>query len=187
MAKVTLGILLLMTLAMQASLADTYKVDPVHSSIVFRIKHLYVSSVLGRFNGPTGMVQYDQAAPEKASFDVQVEAKNVDTGVAKRDAHLRTADFFDVEKYPTIRFKSSAAKSAGENTIQVTGYITLHGVTKPITVTLKHTGTGQDPKGGVLSGFETEFTINRAEYGMKSATGVGDEVKLMISLEVGKQ
>lgn len=187
MAKTALGIVLMMTLMIQAGLADTYKVDPVHSSIVFRIGHLKVSNVTGRFNGATGTVEYDPAAPEKTSFDVKVASKDVDTANTTRDTHLRSADFFDVEKYPTIGFKSNNVKSAGEDTFEVTGDLTLHGVTKPITITLKHTGTGADAQGVARSGFATEFTINRTDYGMKSSMGVADEVKLMVTLEVAKQ
>ena len=187
MAKIALGIVLFLTMMMQAALADTYKVDPVHSSVVFRIKHLKISNVTGRFNGATGTVEYDPAAPEKATFDVQVASKDVDTANSKRDTHLRSDDFFDVEKYPTIGFKSKTVKSAGENTLEITGDLTLHGVTKPITITLKLTGTGADPKGGQRSGFATEFTIDRTDYGMKTSMGVANEVKLMIDLEAAKE
>ncbi len=163
--------------------AESYKVDPVHSSIVFSIKHLDVSNTYGRFNGATGTVEYDAANPALSSFDVQVQAKNIDTAVPQRDQHLRSADFLDVEKFAIISFKSTSVKPASEDALEVTGDLTLHGETKPITVTLKKTGQGQDPQGKNRIGFETQFTINRTEYGMKPFPGVGDEVHLTVALE----
>ena len=108
MKTACLAVVLLALGLVQSAVADTFKVDPAHSSVVFRIGHLDLSHVYGRFNGATGQVEYDPAAPDQARFDVQVEAKNVDTAVPARDNHLRSADFFDVEKYPLITFKSSS-------------------------------------------------------------------------------
>lgn len=180
--------LLVVTLAFaRAAIAETYKVDPVHSSIVFRIGHLNVSHVYGRFNGATGIIEFDPAAGDKTSLDVQVESRNIDTANPQRDKHLRSADFFDVEKFPVISFKSTSAKPAAQGAYEVTGDLTLNGVTKPVTVTLKNTGTGQDPQGKTRIGFETQFTINRTEYGMKTFPGVADEVQLLIALEAIKQ
>ena len=173
---------------MQAVMADTYRVDPVHTSIVFRIGHLEVSSVYGRFNGASGTIDYDPAAPEKAKFDVQAETKNVDTNVPQRDNDLRSPNFFDAEKFPTIQFKSTSVKAAGDKTLEVTGDLTLHGVTRPITVTMTFGGVATTPKMGVRGGFATEFTIKRSDFGMNNMIPmVGDEVKLMVALEGVKQ
>ncbi len=172
----------------RAAMADTYKVDPVHSSIVFSIGHLQVNHVYGRFNGASGTIDYDPAAPEKAKLDVQVETKNVDTNVAQRDNDLRSPNFFDAEKFPTIQFKSTSVKPAGEKTLEVTGDLTLHGATRPITVTMTFGGVANDPRMGVRGGFATEFTIKRSDFGMdKMIPMVGDEVKLMVALEGVKQ
>jgi polyisoprenoid-binding protein YceI len=172
----------------QLTLADSYQVDPVHSSIVFEIGHLQINHVYGRFNGATGLVDYDAAAPEKTRIDVQVEAKNVDTNVPQRDMHLRSATFFDAEKYPTIQFKSTSVKAAAGGALEVTGDLTLHGVTKPVTVTLKYGGVATDPRMGTRAGFETQFTIKRSDFGMTNMIPmVGDEAKLMVALEGVKQ
>lgn len=172
----------------QTGMADTYKVDPVHSSIVFQIGHLQISSVYGRFNGASGTVEYDPAAPEKAKFDVQVETRNVDTNVPQRDNDLRSANFFDAERYPTIQFKSTSVKPAGDKILEVTGDMTLHGVTRSITVPVQYGGVANNPRMGVRSGFATEFTIKRSDFGMdKMIPMVGDEVKMMVQLEGVKQ
>lgn len=189
MFKTTMGLFLAaMAGMMQSAIADTYKVDPVHTSIVFRIGHLQVSSVYGRFNGASGTIEYDPAAAEKAKFDVQVETKNVDTNVPQRDNDLRSPNFFDAEKYPTIQFKSTSVKAAGDKTLEVSGDMTLHGVTKPITVTMQYGGVANNPRMGVRAGFATEFTIKRSDFGMdKMIPMVGDEVKMMVQLEAVKQ
>lgn len=189
MRKATSGMVLALAAGfVQSAVADTFKVDPVHSSIVFEIGHLQVNHVWGRFNGASGVVEYDPAAPERAKFDVQVEAKNVDTNVPQRDNDLRSPNFFDVEKYPTIQFKSTSVKPAGEGTLEVTGDLTLHGVTRPVTVTMKYGGTANNPRMGTRAGFETEFTIKRSDFGMTNMIPmVGDEVKLMVALEGLKQ
>ena len=175
-------------LAVAPAWADEYKVDPVHSMVVFRIQHLGISFVYGRFTAPTGMISFDPAAPEKATFDVQVESKNVDTNTEQRDNHLRSHDFFDVAKFPTIHFKSTAVKKTGDNTYEVTGDMSLHGVTKSITITLTNVGSTKDPWGGFRTGFESTFTVKRSDYGMTfMIPDVGDEVRLMVNMEAIKQ
>lgn len=188
MCKLAIAAFLAMAGIESAAMADTYTVDPVHSSIVFRIGHLQISSVYGRFNKASGTVEYDPAAPEKAKFDVQVATKNVDTNEPRRDDDLRSPNFFDAEKYPTIQFKSTSVKAAGDKTLEVSGDMTLHGVTKPITVTMQYGGVANNPRMGVRSGFSTEFTIKRSDFGMdKMIPMVGDEVKMMVQLEAVKQ
>jgi polyisoprenoid-binding protein YceI len=183
-----MALLMAMMAAMAVSaMAETFKVDPVHTSIVFRIGHLGVSSVYGHFNGASGSVEYDPAAPEKAKFDVQVEAKSVDTNMPQRDDHLRGRDFFDAEKFPTIRFSSTAVKPSADKSLELTGDLTLHGVTKRITVTMTWGGVATDPRGSVRTGFSTQFTIRRSEFGMNNGIPmVGDEVKMMVEIEAVK-
>ncbi len=167
--------------------ADDYKLDPVHCSAIFRIQHLNVSYFYGRFNGPEGTVTVDDADPSKDKFDVTIKTDSLDTGNPNRDKHLKSGDFFSAQEFPTINFKSTAVKSSGDNKIDVTGDLTLHGATKSITVTLDRTGTA-DTQVGHRTGFEGSFTIKRSDYGMNKMIGmVGDEVKLMISIEAVKQ
>ena len=164
--------------------ADTYTVDSVHSFIVFRIKHLGVGYAYGRINSPTGSYQFDPASPQSAMFDIQVDAAAVDTHNEKRDKHIRSSDFFDVAKHPRISFKSTAVRKLQDGVYEITGNLTFRSVTKPITVTANHTGSAKDPWGKYRSGFETQFTIKRSEFGMDFMMGgLSDEVNLTVSVE----
>jgi len=167
--------------------ADQYKVDPVHSSVIFRIQHLGVSYLYGRFNDKSGTVTIDESDPTKDAFDVSVKTDSIDTANPMRDKDLKSGDFFSVQEFPAITFKSTAVKPTGDNKLEVTGDLTLHGKTKSITVTLDRTGT-KDTRMGHRTGLEGSFTVKRSEYGMDHMLdAVGDEVTLMISLESVKQ
>lgn len=164
--------------------AETYKLDPAHTSVVFRVKHLGVAYVYGRFNGPSGSFVFDGASPASSSIEIQVDALNVDTAVEKRDNHLRSPDFFNAAEYPVIRFKSTSVKKAGPDSYEISGDLTLLGKTRPITVQARHTGEGKDPWGNYRRGFETSFSIKRSEFGMNFMMGgVSDDVLLTVSLE----
>jgi polyisoprenoid-binding protein YceI len=162
--------------------AETYTIDPVHSMVVFKINHLNVSNTLGRFDGPTGTLTTNDD-PGKMAFDVSVAVNNVDTGNPKRDQHLKTSDFFDAKQFPDITFKSTGIQKTGDNTYNVTGDMTIHGVTKSITVTLNKVGEANTPA-GQRAGFDGTFSVKRSDYGMNSMQGmVGDDVTLFINLE----
>jgi polyisoprenoid-binding protein YceI len=167
--------------------AGTYTVDPAHSSASFKIKHLGVSSVSGRFNDLSGTVVLDAADESKNKVEIEIKTASIDTGINKRDDHLRNADFFDVEKYPVMSFKSTSFKKKSDNLYEVKGDFTLHGTTKSITIDVEQTGSGKGPKGNEIVGFETEFKIDRTEYGMPHSTGVGDEVKISFAAECSKK
>lgn len=170
-----------------AASASDYVIDPVHSAVIFRIKHNQAAFNYGRFNGIDGVVMYDEAEGV-TSVKVNVDTASVDTANKNRDDHLRSPDFFNAKQFPKITFKSTSVKKNGEHAYDVTGDFTLNGVTKPLTVTLDHTGSGKTMQGGDVAGFETTFTIVRSEFGMtKFLPGVGDEVRLMIGLEAAKQ
>ena len=167
--------------------ADNYKVDPVHSSVIFRVQHLGVSYFYGRFNDKDGTIAVDESDPTKDSFDVSVKTASLDSGNPARDKHLKSADFFSAEEFPAISFKSTAVKAAGDNKLELTGDLMLHGQTKSITVDMDRTGS-KDTQMGHRTGFEGKFTIKRSDYGMsKMLDAVGDEVTLMISIEAVKQ
>ena len=175
---------LLVTFSSLTYAAETYKLDPAHTSIVFRVKHLGISYVFGRFNGPTGSIVFDESAPSKSAVDMQAETKNVDTAVEKRDTHLKSPDFFNAGEYPLVSFKSKSVKKLGEHTYEVSGDLTLLGKTRPITVEVHATGAGKDPWGNFRRGFETSFSINRSDFGMDFMMGgVSDEVNLTVSVE----
>ncbi|HKV10192.1 MAG TPA: YceI family protein [Thermoanaerobaculia bacterium] len=178
--------------AIPAFAADVYNVDPSHSEVSFQVRHM-VSQVRGRFNDFKGTVNLDPANLAKSSVEFRVKAESIDTGLADRDKHLRAADFFDVEKYPEITFKSTSIKSTGKDTYAVTGDFTMRGVTKKITLPVTFLGSAKDPWGNQRAGFETSTTLNRKEYGMNWNTALdnggvilGDDVKIAINLEAIK-
>jgi len=164
--------------------ADTYQVDPVHSTFLFRIKHMNVSYTYGRINNGTGTVVVDEADPSKSSVELELKPENVDTNNEKRDQHLKGPDFFNSKQFATITFKSKSIKKDGDTNFDVTGDFTLLGVTKEITVKLTRTGAGKDPMGNFRTGFEGTFTIKRSDYGMtQMLQGVGDDVQITTSVE----
>jgi polyisoprenoid-binding protein YceI len=161
-----------------------YQVDPIHSSVLFRIKHMDLAYVYGRFNDVSGTVVFDPAQPEKSSFDVTVLAKSVDTGNEKRDQHLRSPDFFNAIEYPELKFKSKSVRKTGENAYEVEGDFSLHGVTRPLKFEFTHTGSGKGPQGGQRVGGETTFEVGRSDHGMTfMPDALSDEVKVIISME----
>lgn len=164
--------------------AQDYKLDPVHSFVVFRIHHAHAGYVYGRFNGPQGTFKLDADHPANSVFDVTVQAGNVDTANEQRDAHLRSDDFFDASNYATITFKSTSVEKIGDNQLKLTGNLTLLGQTRTITTEATTSGPATDHQGVVRFGVETTFTIKRSDFGMdKMLEGVGDEVRLIVSLE----
>jgi len=161
--------------------AETAVVDTVHSSVLFRIKHLNTSWTWGRFNDVKGTIVLDDAAP---SVDVTLTVDSVDTGNGKRDEHLEGPDFFGAKQFPTIAFKGSKVTKVDVSHFDVAGELTLHGVTKPLTVRLEKTGSGRTPMTGPIVGYATEFKIKRSDFGMKTMVGpVGDEVLVIVALE----
>jgi polyisoprenoid-binding protein YceI len=163
---------------------NTYKVDPVHSSNMFKVRHAGVANFYGRFNQMKGTVVWNEKDPSASSMTVEVSVESVDTNNAGRDKHLKSGDFFDAEKFPTMSFKSTTIKKSGEHTFDVTGDLTLHGVTKPITVKFEHGGTADLM--GHRTGLETTFTIKRSDYEIgKNVPNdmLGNEVTMTVSLE----
>lgn len=178
-----LGVVLTQAAA-PAARADTYKVDPIHSSILFRVKHLGVGYIYGRFNDCGGTFTFDEKNPAGSSFAVEVKATTLDTNNAARDLHLKGPDFFNVKEFPTIAFKSTQVKQLDGQNYEAAGNLTLLGVTKPVTVKLERVGSGKDPRGTFRTGFESIFTIKRADFGMKFMSGaIGDEVRIIVAIE----
>jgi len=160
--------------------AQAYKVDTVHSTSIFKIKHMNTSYSYGRFNDISGQFSLDASG----SLDFVVKTDSIDTGNANRDKHLKGPDFFNAVQYPTISFKSKSVTKTGADTYRAAGDLTLHGVTQPLTITLTRVGAGKDMKGRSTLGFETEFAIKRTDYKMnKLLEGAGDDVKIIVSVE----
>ena len=164
--------------------AETYKLDPVHTSVVFRIKHLDVAFAYGRFNETAGSFTFDESAPSKSAIEVQINVKEVDTAAEKRDKHLRSPDFFNVKEHPLATFKSTSVRKIDQETYEVAGMLTLLGKSKPITLKAHGTGSGKDPWGNYRRGFESSLTIKRSDFGMTfMLSGLSDEVLITVSLE----
>jgi len=145
--------------------ADNYKVDPVHSSIIFRAQHVQTGYVYGRFDKFSGTVKVD-SDPSNMAFDISIDVNSINTGNEKRDGHLKSPDFFGAKEFSTITFKSKSVKSAGENKYEVTGDLTLHGQTKSVTIPVEKTGESNTPNFGQRVGFASTFTVKRSDYGM---------------------
>jgi polyisoprenoid-binding protein YceI len=166
-----------------------YTVDAVHSSVIYRIKHLNVSNSYGRFNDISGSFHFDAAKPEASVLDVSVQTESIDSANEKRDGHLKSQDFFSAKEFPTIAFKGKTFKKTTDTTFDVEGDLSLHGVTKPVTVKVELTGSGPGMRGGEVAGIEARFSIKRSDFGMNYMVGKGlsDEVDLIVSLEGGRK
>ena len=160
-----------------------YTVDAVHSSVIYRIKHMDVAYHYGRFNDFAGTFLLNADSPADSSVEITIQTASIDSGNGGRDKHLRSPDFFNVEQFPTATFSSTSVRKTGDTTYEVTGDFTLNGTTKPITVTINNTGEGQGRGGVEIAGFETTFTFNRLDYGLGRPGGVGEDVRLTVSCE----
>ena len=167
-----------------AAAGESYQLDPAHTSIVFRVKHLDVAYFYGRFSEVSGTFQFDETSPSKNTIELTVKADKVDTGVEKRDKHLKSPDFFDAGKHPIISFKSKSVKKTANDTYDVAGDLTLLGKTRSMTVKAHGTGAGKDPWGNYRRGFETSFTVKRSDFGMDfMLAGLSDDVQVTVSVE----
>ncbi len=163
--------------------AGEYRIDPVHSALIFRIKHMDVAWFYGRFNEMSGAFTYDPADPTKSSITMTVPAASIDTNNSARDNHVKSADYFDVENHPDITFTSTAIRPAGNNMYKVQGDLTFMGQTRSITADVEMTGAGEG-RGGAILGLEAIFTFKRSDFGMKvNPKALSDEVKIMAGLE----
>lgn len=179
---------LLVSLWAVPAFAQTYQVDPVHTSLVFRVKHMNTAFVYGMFRDIKGTVVVDEANPARSSINLEVNADSVFTANEQRDNHLRSPDFFNTRQFPTITFRSTSIRRVNENTVQVQGNLTMRGVTRPVTATVNLTGKGKNAQGRDIIGFETTFTIRRSEFGIRyGLPGLGDEVRVMLSVEAIRQ
>ncbi len=178
-----------------AALAQsTWNVDPAHSHAGFSVRHLVISNVQGEFQKVSGAVKLDDKDVTKSTVEATIETASLDTRVPDRDKHLKSPDFFDVEKYPTITFKSTKVESAGKGKLKVTGDLTMHGVTKPVVLAVDGPSVEiKDPWGNTRRGLSASTTINRKDWGLnwsktiEAGPVVGDEVKIDIEAELIKQ
>jgi polyisoprenoid-binding protein YceI len=186
------AVLAMGAVAVQAQKAD-YKIDPSHSEADFAIKHMAISTVHGTFRGVSGVISFDAADLTKSGVEATIDVNTVDTGVANRDAHLKTPDFFDTAKFPTMTFKSTKVSKTADG-YAVAGDLTLHGVTKGVVLSLETPDKPQtDAKGATHRGFTAHTTINRKDFGLlwanKTGTGdaiLGDDIKIELDIEAVK-
>ena len=168
-----------------AQAADKYEFDKGHTYIGFAISHIGLSTTYGAFRDFDGTLIIDEAAPEKSSVDVTIKVASVDTLHAKRDEHLRGKDFFNVEQFPAMTFKSTQIKSTGKTTARMRGDLTMLGVTKPVTLEVTLNAKKEHPMSKKMTvGFEAQGKLKRSDFGLsKGIPAVGDEVTLTISTE----
>jgi len=184
-----------MSAAQARAQASDWKIDPAHSEADFSIKHMAISTVHGSFHAVSGMLRLDPNDVAKSSVEATIDVNSVDTGVAARDNHLKSPDFFETAKYPTMTFKSTAVSKAGDH-YNLAGILTLHGVSKPVVLSLETPSkeqVGMDGK-SVHRGFTATTTINRKDFGLnwngtlKSGdTAIGDDVKIEIDIDAVRQ
>ncbi len=168
--------------ASATSEAVKFKIDSGHSSVLFRVKHFGVSNFYGRFNKIGGEISWDAKNPEASSISIEIDAASVDSNDKGRDDHLRNTDFLSAKEFPTITFKSKSVKKKGDK-LELTGDLTLHGVTKSVTTAVEFTGEGETPF-GYRAGFEASFEIKRSEFGVSGVPGgVGEDVRITVALE----
>jgi polyisoprenoid-binding protein YceI len=176
-----------------AQTAD-FKLDPNHSEADFSIKHMAVSTVHGSFRGISGVVHLDPTDMKKSSVDASIDVSSVDTGIAARDNHLKSPDFFDVAKFPTLTFKSTSVTKSGDG-YAVKGDLTLHGVTKPVVLNMEApTKEVADQRGKLHRGFSATTVINRKDFGLvwggtltSGEAVLGDDVKITLDVDAVKQ
>ncbi|MEP6916002.1 MAG: YceI family protein [Acidobacteriota bacterium] len=172
----------------------TWTIDPVHSSAEFAIRHLMITTVRGRFTDLQGIAVTDDADLTQGSVEVTIGVASIDTREAQRDAHLRSPDFFDAEKFSTMTFKSSQIRDASGDAFKLVGDLTIHGVTRQIVLDAKSEGRARDPWGGDRAGFHATTTIKRSDFGLTwnqlietGGLAVADDVKITLDVQLLKQ
>lgn len=190
-----LAVAALAVASVPAARAETWTIDPVHSHVGFKVRHMMVSNVEGVFHEVSGTITGDPSHPENARVEATIDASTVDTGWAKRDDDLRSPNFFEVAKYPTITFVSKAIRNWKDTSFEVVGDLTIHGVTKEVVLQVSDlTPAVTDPGGHQRRGMTATTTINRKDFGMEwnkaldsGGAVVGDEVRITLELEVHKE
>jgi polyisoprenoid-binding protein YceI len=172
----------------------SWHIDPAHSEIEFSARHMMISTVRGRFNQFTGAVEADEQMPTAATVDVQIDASSLVTGETRRDEHLRSPDFLDVEKYPSITFKSTRLEWRDSVHGRLYGDLTIRGVTRAVVLDVEYTGQAKSPMGTISAGFNAQARISRKDWGLSWNVAlesggwlVGDEITITIELELVKQ
>lgn len=194
-SKIALAVAIVIALGIPVlAHADTWQIDPAHTNVEFTVRHMMISNVKGQFQKTSGTISANGNDPATAKIDATIDANSVNTRVEKRDNHLKSPDFLDVAKYPTITFKSNKVEAEGPNKWKVTGDLTLHGVTKPVVLEVETSGAPIQVMGNTRAGASATTTIKRSDFGLTwnkalEAGGVmvGDEVAISIDVEAIKK
>ena len=180
----------IMAARVQTATATTWKIDTAHSTVEFAVKHMMFTTVKGRFTDVSGTVEFDEHDPAGGHADITIAAASIDTRESQRDAHLKSADFFDVERFPTLTFRSTKVEGTAQR-FTVTGDLTIRGITRPVALDVTYEGKGKDPWGGERVGYTATAALNRKDFGLTwnaaLETGgflVGDEVKITLELQL---
>jgi len=170
--------------------AAKYEIDNVHSSVIFRVRHMSTGFFYGRFNSISGEIAYDPSSPKDSNIEVSVKADSVDSNNKDRDEHLKSPDFLSAKEFPSITFKSTKVEKKGGAELLVTGDLTLHGITKSITASVPHSALGKDPKGNERVGFEAKFEIDPKQFEIHYMTDdkmLGPGLQLIVSVEAERK
>lgn len=174
-----------------ADAVTTWTIDPAHTNVEFAVRHLMISTVKGRFGAVTGTVVLDDEEPARSQLEVTIDVASVDTREPQRDAHLRSADFFDVDNHPQVTFRGTRVERTEKGQFLVTGDLTIRAQTRPVVLSVLAEGRGKDPWGGERAGFSASGTIKRSEFGLTwnqlletGGVAVSDEIKLVIDAEL---
>ena len=192
MNKVIFGVLALAALSAPAA-AENWKIDESHSAVTFKVAHMAISKVHGRFDKFSGSIDYDQKNPKAMKVEATIEAGSVNTNVSARDEHLRAPDFFDVEKFPLITFKSTKVLSVKGMAGKLEGDLTMHGVTKKVVLAVEGSGPAKDPWGNERMAATATTSVNRKDFGLTwnkvMETGgllVGEKIDIVLEIEAIK-
>lgn len=166
--------------------SGTYQVDKVHSTVIFKCKHIDTSWAFGRFDDVAGTLTFDAAKMENSKIEITIQTGSVNTNAKDRDNHLKSPDFLDAKQFPTATFKSKSIAKKSDTLFAVTGDLSLHGVTKSVTIDMEYTGSADHPMAGKIVGFYGELKLPRMDYGIKyGEDSLGHDVTLMLSIECG--
>lgn len=179
---------------METQAVTKWAIDPMHSEVQFKVKHLVISTVTGSFQNFEGSVETEGDDFEGAKINFSLDVSSINTNQAQRDGHLKSADFFDAEQYPHIKFESTSITKVDDDEYKLTGNLTIKGVTKPVTLKVEHGGIATDFYGNTKAGFEVEGKINRKEFGLTwdgvteaGSVVVGEDIKLSANIQLAKQ
>lgn len=172
----------------------SWQIDTAHSEILFSVRHMMLSKVRGQFEKFNGSVNFDETNPAATTVEVEIDAASINTREAQRDAHLKSPDFFDVEKYPTLTFKSTAVEMSDESHALLRGDLTIRGKTRPVTMDVEYIGQAKSPWGATSAGFSARTKINRKDWDLTwnvaLETGgwlVGEGIEISLEVELVKQ